>query len=131
MKYAFSNAVSVLSDSEQFLIPSFSLYFIFIPCCGLAILSLNKPGTRQLPSLNIIISGSLCDLRKTTLFPYNHTNKATYFLKYQGQKHFKTRAGSFSGNVPNYSEIITSVNTSTLTSVDTPSEWRHQFCSKE
>lgn len=61
---------------------------------------------------------------------YNHTNKTTYFLKLQGQKHFKTRAGSFSGNLPNYSGIIISINSSSFTSVDTPSEWRQQFCSK-
>lgn len=129
MKYTFNNAASVLSDSELFLF-HLSVYTSSVVRCGLAFLSLNKPGTGQIPSLNIIISGFLCDLRKTTLFPYNHTNKTTYFLKHQGQKHFKTRAGSFSGNLPNYSGIIISINSSTFTSVDTPSEWRQQFCSK-
>lgn len=61
-------------------------------CHGL--ISFNKPGTGQITSPLIIISGSLCDLRKTSIFPYNHTNKTTYFLKHQGQKHLKLGLGA-------------------------------------
>lgn len=129
MKHPFYNPASVLSDSELFLF-HLSVYNSSLLHCGLAFLSLNKPGTVQISSLNSIISGFLCDFRKAILFPYNHTNKLTYFLKLQGQKHFKTRAGSFSGNLPTYFGIITAINSSSFTSVGTPSKWRQQFCSK-
>lgn len=129
MKHPFYNPASVLSDSGLFLV-RLSVYNSSLLHCGLAFLSLNKPGTGQIPSLNSIISGFLCDFRKAILFPYNHTNKLTYFLKLQGQKRFKTRAGSFSGNLPTYSGIITSINSSSFTSVGTPSKWRQQFWSK-
>lgn len=109
--------------------------FIFQPTFHLSMLwtclfKFKQAWSRQIPSLNIIISGFLCDLRKSTLYPYNHTKKITYFLKHLSQKHFKTGAGSFSGNLPDYPGIIISVNSSSFTSVDTPSEQR-QYCSKE
>lgn len=74
MKHPFSNPASVLSDGKLFLF-DLSVYISSLLCCGLVFLSLNKPGTRQMPSLNCIISGFLCDLRKAILFPCNHTNK--------------------------------------------------------
>lgn len=127
MKHPFYNPASVLSDSEFFVF-HLSVHISSLLHCGLAFL--NKFGTGQISSLSFIISGLLCDLRKAILFPYNHTNKLTYFLKLQDQKHFKTRAGSFSGSLPTYSGIITSINSSSSTNAGTAPKWRQQFCSK-
>lgn len=129
MKYTFNNAASVLSDSELFLC-HLSVNISSLLCCGLTFLSLNKPDTEQVPSLSIIISGFLCDLRKTTTFPCNHAYKPKYFPKIRARNILKQGLESFSGNLPNYSGIIISINSSSFTSVGTPSEWRQQFCSK-
>lgn len=109
-------------------ISSFSLHFMFTTL-WICLLRFKQAWYRADPISQLCFSAFLCDIRKTILFPYNHTNKLTYFLKLQGQKHFKTRAGSFSGNLPIYSGIITSINSSSFTSVGTPSKCR-QFCSK-
>lgn len=93
IRCTLSNAASALSDSGLVLL-HLLVYISPSLCHGLALISFNKPGTGQITSPLIIISGSLCDLRKTSIFPYNHTNKTTYFLKHQGQKHLKLGLGA-------------------------------------
>lgn len=93
IKHTFSSAASALYDGELVLL-HLLVYISPSLCHGLVLISFNKPGTGQITSPLIIIAGSLCNLRKTTIFPYNHTNKTTYFLKHQGQKHLKLGLGA-------------------------------------
>lgn len=93
MNYTFNNAASVLSDSELFLF-HLSVYTSSLLCCGLAFLSLNKPGSGQIPSLNIIISGFLCDLRKTTLFHTTIQIKPHIFSNFRARNILKLGLGA-------------------------------------